>query len=74
MGRIIIVGDLFPTEQNFSYFSNGDVESLFGKKIVNLFAKSDYRICNLEGALSDNPGKCRRTGPVKVAATSAIEA
>lgn len=74
MGRIIIVGDLFPTEQNFSYFSNGDVESLFGKEIVNLFAKSDYRICNLEGALSDNPSKCRKTGPVKVAATSAIEA
>lgn len=74
MGRIIIVGDLFPTEQNFSYFSNGDVESLFGKEIVNLFAKSDYRICNLEGALSDNPGKCRKTGPVKVAATSAVEA
>lgn len=74
MGRIIIVGDLFPTEQNFSYFSNGDVEALFGKEIVNLFAKSDYRTCNLEGALSDNPGKCRKTGPVKVAATSAVEA
>jgi poly-gamma-glutamate synthesis protein (capsule biosynthesis protein) len=69
---IIIVGDLFPTEQNFSYFSNGDVKSLFGKEIVNLFAKSDYRICNLEGALTDHPDKCRKTGPVKVAATSAI--
>jgi len=71
---IVIVGDLFPTEQNIGYFSNGDVESLFGKEIVNLFAKSDYRICNLEGALTDHPDKCRKTGPVKVAATSAIAA
>jgi hypothetical protein len=71
---IIIVGDLFPTEQNFSYFSNGDVESLFGKEIMNLFAKSDYCICNLEGALTDHPDKCRKTGPVKVSATSTIAA
>lgn len=74
MGRIIIVGDLFPTEQNFSCFSKGDVDSLFGKDIVSLFVKSDYRICNLEGALTDHPDKCRKTGPVKVAATSAINA
>ena len=74
MGRIIIVGDLFPTEQNFSYFSNGDVESLFGKDILHLFSNADYRVCNLEGALTDHPDKCRKTGPVKVATTSAIAA
>lgn len=71
---IIIVGDLFPTEQNVSYFSNGDVESLFGKEIVNLFANADYQICNLEGALTDHPEKIRKTGPVKVATTSAVAA
>lgn len=72
--NIIIVGDLFPTEQNSCYFSNGDVESLFGKEIVNLFAKSDYRICNLEGALTDYPEQIRKTGPVKVATANAIDA
>ena len=72
--NIIIVGDFFPTEQNVSYFSNGDIESLFGKDILHLLAKSDYRICNLEGALTDHPDKIRKTGPVKVAATSAVEA
>ena len=71
---IVIVGDLFPTEQNVSYFSNGDVESLFGKEIVNLFVNADYRVCNLEGALTDHPDKIRKTGPVKVATTNAIEA
>lgn len=73
MNTILILGDLFPTEQNISYFSNGDVEALFGEEIVNLFAKSDYRICNLEGALTDHPDKCHKTGPVKVAVTSAVE-
>lgn len=72
--NIIIVGDLFPTEQNVSFFLNGDVESLFGKEIVNLFANADYRVCNLEGALTNHPDKCKKTGPVKVVATSAIAA
>lgn len=71
---IIIVGDLFPTQENVGYFSNGDVESLFGKKILHLFAKSDYRICNLEGALTGHPDKIRKTGPVKVAAKNVIDA
>ena len=74
MNKIIIVGDLFPTEQNVSFFSKGDVDSLFGKEITQLFSGADFRVCNLEGALTDHPDKCRKTGPVKVAAASAVEA
>jgi poly-gamma-glutamate synthesis protein (capsule biosynthesis protein) len=74
MNTILIVGDLFPTEQNVSFFSKGDIDSLFGKEITQLFSGADFRVCNLEGALTDHPDKCRKTGPVKVAATSAIEA
>ena len=32
--NIIIVGDFFPNEQNVSFFSKGDVDSLFGKEII----------------------------------------
>lgn len=71
---IVIVGDLFPTQENVSYFSKGDVDSLFGKEIVNLFVQADYRVCNLEGALTDHPDKIRKTGPVKLAVTSTIAA
>ena len=39
-----------------------------------MFAESDFCVCNLEGALTDHPDKCKKTGPVKVAPTSAIEA
>lgn len=74
MYTILIVGDLFPTEQNVSFFSKGDTDSLFGKVITQLFSSADFTICNLEGALTDYPGKCRKTGPVKVATTSAVEA
>ena len=74
ISKIIIVGDLFPTQENVNYFSKGDVDSLFGKDIVNLFAQSDYRVCNLEGALTNHPDKIRKTGPVKVASSSAVNA
>lgn len=73
-GNIIIVGDLFPTEQNVGYFSKGDCLSLFGEKICNIFSEADIRICNLEGALTDHSERCVKTGPVKVSATSAISA
>ena len=71
---IIIAGDLFPTEENVSYFSKGDINSLFGEKIIQLFQDADLTICNLEGALTDHRDICKKTGPVKVAQTSAIEA
>lgn len=74
MNNIIIVGDLFPTEQNLHLFSSGDIKSLFGYKIENIFAKADFCICNLEGALTDLKERCRKTGPIKVATRQAIEA
>ncbi|MBR5736509.1 MAG: CapA family protein [Bacteroidales bacterium] len=71
---ILIVGDLFPTCQNVSYFSKGDIETLFGKEIVQKFSEAYFSICNLEGALTDHPDKCKKTGPVKLAPTDAVEA
>ena len=71
---IVIVGDLFPVPSNFSKFAEGDISYLFGEKICDLFAKADYRICNLEGALTDNPGKCVKTGPSLHAPAATIQA
>ena len=72
MQKILIVGDLFPVPSNFDRFSAGDTDSLYGEKICSLFQSADYRICNLEGALTDRPGKCDKTGPVVFAPTSAL--
>jgi poly-gamma-glutamate synthesis protein (capsule biosynthesis protein) len=74
MNKIVIVGDLFPTAENSSYFSKGDINSLFGEQICQLFQESDLTICNLEGALTDRPDNSKKTGPVKVASTSTVEA
>jgi len=71
---IVIVGDLFPVPSNYSKFAEGDVSYLFGDKILGLFASADYRICNLEGALTDRPGKCEKTGPVVSAPVATIKA
>lgn len=72
MAKIIIVGDLFPTKTNVDLFSKGDIQSLFGEKIVRLFSDADLRICNLEGALSDGKERCKKTGPIICAPTSVV--
>ena len=69
---IVIVGDLFPVPSNCVRFNEGDNLYLFGSTICDLFARADYRICNLEGALTDNPGLCEKTGPTIYAPTSVI--
>lgn len=72
MTNIVIVGDTFPTDTNLNFFCTGDVQTLFGEKVCDIFANADLTICNLEGALSDNPDKCNKVGPVLVAPTDAI--
>jgi poly-gamma-glutamate synthesis protein (capsule biosynthesis protein) len=74
MNSIIIVGDLFPTKENSSFFSKGDVKSLFGDRLCGMFANADFSICNLEGALADYPDECQKTGPIKLAPTSSVNA
>ncbi len=71
---IIIVGDTFPTYTNTQYFADGDINSLFGEKICNMFANADLTICNLEGALTDRPERCNKIGPVIVSPTNTVEA
>ena len=68
----MIAGDLFPIPANLSFFSNGDIESLFGKKICDIFSNADLSICNLEGTLTDNDERCSKIGPVLVSPTKVI--
>lgn len=74
MSKIIIVGDLFPTDNNVLCFEEGNINSLFGEKICQLFSDSVLTICNLEGALTNHTERCIKTGPIKVAPTNAISA
>ena len=71
---VVIAGDLFPNNENMPFFCKGDIESLFGKEIIRVFEEADLRMCNLEGALTDHKEICRKTGPVKLASSSAVAA
>lgn len=57
MAKVIIAGDLFPTESNIEYFKNKDIKAIFGPQIVRLFNEADYCVCNLEGTLCDDDTK-----------------
>ena len=74
MESILIVGDFFPVPSNFIRFQEADVSYLVGDRLNELFHKASYRVCNLEGALTDKPGYCEKTGPSLYAPTSAINA
>jgi len=71
--RVIIAGDLFPVPANMESFSNGDVKTLFGDMLCQMFAEADLTICNMEGALTDRPECCKKIGPVLTMPTTVIE-
>ena len=74
MASILIVGDFFPVPSNFTRFQQADVSYLLGGRLCDLFRSADYRICNLEGALTDKPGRCEKTGPSLYAPTASVNA
>ncbi len=62
--KIIIAGDLMPSENNYSLFEEGDAETLFSKEICRLFAEADFSVANLEGPLTDATLPQQKDGPV----------
>lgn len=61
--KIVIVGDLFPTSENFKEFIDGDSKLIFGEKISQIIKEAKYSICNLEGALTDCNSAILKSGP-----------
>lgn len=61
--NIIVAGDLLPSENNYSLFEKGDIETLYGKEICRLFAEADFSIANLEGPLTDATVPQQKDGP-----------
>ena len=61
--KIIIGGDIAPTETNYDFFSHGDISGLNGKDLENLINEVDYRIYNLEIPITDKTEKLRKSGP-----------
>lgn len=71
--KIFIGADLVPTEENFELFNVGDVKALVGEKIKNIMDECDYRIFNLELALTDKDTPIQKAGPNIAAPTSTVK-
>ena len=70
--KIIIAGDILPSEANVGHFEEGNIDLLFDKKIQELFQGADFSIINLEGALTDSEIKQDKIGPSLKASKKSI--
>lgn len=72
MAKLIIGGDICPTDTNFKLFEEADVEYLLGKELMKFFQSADYIFLNLELALTDKDTPIRKAGPNLKAPTACI--
>ncbi len=70
--RILIAGDILPTEKNEKLFEEGRAEYLFGKGVLDKFANADFKVANLEGVLTDNGQPIAKSGPSIKASVSSV--
>ncbi|MCD8291997.1 MAG: CapA family protein [Prevotella sp.] len=72
--KIVIAGDILPTEKNEKIFEGGgNSEYLFGKELLKLFKEADFKVANLEGVFIDNGQPIDKSGPCIKASTKSIE-
>jgi len=60
--NIIIAGDLFPTPSNYEYFKNGEIVALMGQELCDEWMEADFRIFNLETALTNTDTPIQKRG------------
>ena len=70
--KILIAGDLVPTELNISLFNNADIYSLLGEELFSLWNSVDIRIFNLEVPLTNIENPIDKWGPHLIAPESTI--
>ncbi|WP_043931164.1 CapA family protein [Bacillus sp. EB01] len=70
--KIIIGGDLVPTNSNLDEFNSGNVDNLLGKDLLQIWKSADFRIFNLEVPLTNIKDPIDKNGPNLIAPTSTI--
>lgn len=70
--RIVIAGDLVPTQINYISFSEANVKKLVDDNILKILSDSDYVIANLETPLIDCEKNIKKCGPCLKAPESTI--
>ena len=71
--KIIIGGDLVPTESNCELFEDGDAKKLIGEELLDKFNNAEFSIFNLEVPLTDKQHPIAKCGPNLIAPTATIK-
>lgn len=61
--KLFIGADLVPSQENFDLFEACNTTALVGEKIEKIMGECDYRIFNLEFALTDENTPIKKGGP-----------
>lgn len=70
--KLLLLGDVSPTANNAELFREGDLNVLFNDTLA-LFQNADYRICNLECALTESEEGIKKFGPCLKAPTQTAD-
>ena len=70
--KIMIGADLVPTPTNIELFKQGDAKTIVGERFLKVMQDCDYRIFNLELALTDKETPIVKAGPNIGAPTECI--
>lgn len=70
--RILIFGDVCPTDDTREAFESGDGKALFGE-LEPMIKESAYCIANLECAITDRPAPIKKCGPVLYGSTKCLK-
>lgn len=70
--RILIFGDVCPTDDTREAFKSGKGEMLFGE-LLPIIKDSAYCIANLECAITDCPAPIKKCGPVLYGSTKCLQ-
>lgn len=70
--RIIIGGDLVPTESNRKLFAEANVDEMIGAELKELLRSADYTTFNLEVPLTDKESPIAKCGPNLIAPTETV--
>ena len=70
--KIIVGGDLAPTQTNYSFLAEGNLGALIDGNLMKLINSADYRIFNLEVPLTDKQKPIVKDGPNLIAPASSV--
>lgn len=70
--KLLIAGDLVPTDSNINLFESADLKALLGEELLNLWQEADERVFNLEAPITDKWNPIKKHGINLIISTKCI--